>query len=543
MGSTFMGLETARRGLTTQQSALYTTGHNISNANTIGYSRQRVNMEATLGYPGTGLNAPKIAGHLGTGVQAQSVQRIRDQFVDRQYRQESTKLGYWETRANAISQIEDIVTEPSDYGLNSSLDQFWNSLQDLSGSPENAATRKVVVQRALHVADSFNYTHKQLSDIQANLGNEINVSTKDINSILKQIATLNEQIQAVEPNGYMPNDLYDARDTLVDELSQYFPIDIKHVPSGGNALAIAEGSLTVSIKLKDGSTLELVKGKDNATLETVDTSGAILDGTKLSNGFNGINITGLGVGKSISYDQLDSSKGKLVSLIDSYGHGGTVGDSTDPSKGYYPDMLAQLDKMAAAFAEAFNEIHKSGSDLDGKAGLNFFVDGEISAADTNVSASNITVNKDIINNVSKIAASNAASIIPPATGEPEVGNGKNAILLANMKTLTLGATTVLNKDGNAFKNHLDGATVQSFYQGIIGQLGVDGEQANTLTTNAGTILLTVENNRASVSSVSLDEEMTNMITFQQAYNANARMITVIDETLDKIINGMGRVGL
>ena len=90
---------------------------------------------------------------------------------------------------------------------------------------------------------------------------------------------------------------------------------------------------------------------------------------------------------------------------------------------------------------------------------------------------------------------------------------------------------------------LDGATVQSFYQGVIGQLGVDGEQANRLLTNSGTILLTVANNRASVSSVSLDEEMTNMITFQQAYNANARMITVIDETLDKIINGMGRVGL
>lgn len=532
MGSTFMGLETARRGLTTQQSALYTTGHNISNANTIGYSRQRVNMEATLGYPGTGLNAPKIAGHLGTGVQAQSVQRIRDQFIDRQYRQESTKLGYWETRANAIIQIEDIVTEPSDYGLNSALDQFWNSLQDLSGSPENAATRKVVVQRALHVADSFNYTHKQLSDIQANLGNEIKVSTDDINSILKQIASLNEQIQAVEPNGYLPNDLYDARDVLVDELSQYISIEIDHAPSGGNALAIAEGSLTVSIKLKDGSKLELVKGKDHASLETMDTTGTTLNGTKLTAGFDQIKITGMGniSAGTISYEQLDPSKGKLVSLIDSYGHGGTVGDPTNPSKGYYPDMLAQLDKMAAAFAEAFNKIHKSGTDLDGKQGVDFFVDGENDVI--NVKASNITINKDIINDASKIAASDAPETNPITT---EVGNGKNAILLANMKTLTLAV--------GDYKNDLNGATVQSFYQGIIGQLGVDGQQANTLTKNAGTILLTVANNRASVSSVSLDEEMTNMITFQQAYNANARMITVIDETLDKIINGMGRAGL
>lgn len=508
MGSTFMGLETARRGLTTQQSALYTTGHNISNANTIGYSRQRVNMEATLGYPGTGLNAPKIAGHLGTGVQAGSVQRIRDQFIDRQYRQESTKLGYWETRSNAISQIEDIVTEPSEYGLNSAIDQFWNSLQDLSGSPENAATRKVVVQRALHLADSFNYTHKQLSDIQGNIGNEIKVSTDDINSMLKQIASLNEQIQAVEPNGYMPNDLYDARDNLIDELSQYFPIEIEKVPSGGNALAIAEGGLNISIKLADGSKIELVKGKDFAQLETMDTSNNKLDGTDLTSGFNEIKITGLS-GGTISYDQLAPSKGKLASLIDSFGHG-------NPPSGYFTETLAKLDKMANAFIKEFNELHKKGFTL--AEGVTVSTNNQ--EFFTGIGASGIEVLKDIIDNPNLIAVSDA---------QGEAGNGKNAIKLANMKFNKL--------------TDLDGATVQSFYQGVIGQLGVDGEQANRLTTNAGTILLTVANNRASVSSVSLDEEMTNMITFQQAYNANARMITVVDETLDKIINGMGRVGL
>lgn len=520
MGSTFMGLETARRGLTTQQSALYTTGHNISNANTIGYSRQRVNMEATLGYPGTGLNAPKIAGHLGTGVQAGSIQRIRDQFVDRQYRQETTKLGYWETRSNAISQIEDIVTEPSDFGMNAALDQFWSSLHDLSGSPENAATRKVVVQQALHVAESFNYTHKQLSDIQANIGNEIKVSTDDINSILKQIASLNEQIQAVEPNGYLPNDLYDARDVLVDELSQYIPIEITHAPSGGNAQAIAEGSLTVSIKLSKGDPIVLVKGKDYASLSTLDTSAPIppdtnvLDGTDLSAGFDQIKVTGMGNvnGGTIIYDQLEPSRGKLVSLIDSYGHG-------NPKKGYFPETLAKLDQMANAFKEEFNKIHKLGYTLkeEGPPVTNSVLGGDFFES---TGAFDIKVSDLIKNNPNLIAVSNAAG---------EVGNGKNAILLANMKFNKLGG--------------LNGATVQSFYQGVIGQLGVDGEQANRLTTNAGTILLTVANNRASVSSVSLDEEMTNMITFQQAYNANARMITVVDETLDKIINGMGRVGL
>ena len=240
-----------------------------------------------------------------------------------------------------------------------------------------------------------------------------------------------------------------------------------------------------------------------------------MDGTDLTAGFKEIKVTGLN-GGTISYDQLDTSKGKLLSLIDSYGHGGTTGDSTNPPKGYYPDTLAKLNDMANAFKNEFNRIHKLGYTLEENGtpsalGGNFF---------ESTGAFDIKVQDVIINNPNLIAVSDT---------QGEVGNGKKAIELANMKFNKL--------------SDLTDATVQSFYQGIIGQLGVDGEQANRLTVNAGTILLTVANNRASVSSVSLDEEMTNMITFQQAYNANARMITVIDETLDKIINGMGRVGI
>ncbi|RKJ48730.1 flagellar hook-associated protein FlgK, partial [Butyricicoccus sp. 1XD8-22] len=242
MRSTFMGLEASKRGLFTQQSALYTTGHNISNANTDGYSRQRVNMKPTLGYPGVGLNSPKTAGFIGTGVEADSVQRIRDQFIDRQFRQETNKLGYYESRAKAISQMEDIMSEPSEYGLNEAFNLFWGSLQDVSSNPEDIASRKVAIQRAEHLADTFNYIDTQLQQIQGNLGNEIDVSTTQVNSILKQIGEINQQIIAIEPNGYMPNDLYDARDLLVDELSQYLPVKVDTVESGGNALDIAEGS-------------------------------------------------------------------------------------------------------------------------------------------------------------------------------------------------------------------------------------------------------------------------------------------------------------
>jgi len=126
----------------------------------------------------------------------------------------------------------------------------------------------VVVQRGVAVADSFNYMHKSLKEIQTNLGTEIDVSAGQVNSILKQVSELNTQIQQVEPNGYLPNDLYDARDALLDELSGYFPIETNYEKSGGRASAVAEGSVTVTLKMKDGTKVELVNGSAHAKMET-----------------------------------------------------------------------------------------------------------------------------------------------------------------------------------------------------------------------------------------------------------------------------------
>lgn len=517
MRSTFMGLEASKRGLFTQQSALYTTGHNIANANTAGYSRQRVNMEPTLGYPGTGLNAPKTAGFIGTGVEASSVQRIRDAFVDKQFRQESNKLGYWESRSKAISQMEDILNEPSDYGLAKSLDEFWNSLQDLHVHPEDGGARVVVVQRGIAVADSFHYMHNSIQELRENAGNEIGILLKDANSVLQQIAQINHQIQSVEPNGYMPNDLYDKRDELLDQLSTYFPIEIEHGSSGGNALPIAEGPITVSLKLKDGTSVDLVNGKNFVQIRNAGPSQA--DGITPTDAMQGLQLvtvaddgTETAVGGSIDITNF-SNLGKFKSLVDSYGYADTSG-----VKGLFPDMISELNRLAQGFADEFNAIHTAGTDLNGATGQLFFVNRD--DVTQPITAENIYVNENILNDPNLIAASDAGH---------EPGNGKNALKLAGMKFNEIAA--------------LGNVSVQSKFESIIGQLGVDGQQAVRLTYNAQTLQQSVLERRTSISSVSLDEEMTNMISFQQAYNANARMITVIDETLDKIINGMGRVGL
>ncbi|WJY26130.1 flagellar hook-associated protein FlgK [Sporosarcina trichiuri] len=502
MRSTFMGLETSKRGLQTQQSALYTTGHNIDNANTLGYTRQRVNMRATAGFPGVGLNAGTMPGFLGTGVEAGSIQRIRDSFVDQQYRGETNKLGYWDARSKSIGQIEDIMNEPSEYGLQKSLSQFWGSLQDLATHPENGGARKVVVERGIAVADSFNYMNKSLQELKTGTETEINITVSQVNSILSQIAGLNDQISSIEPNGYLPNDLYDARDVLIDQLAQILPIEMgKPIESGGNAVkGIAEGAVVINIKTANGS-IPLLSGKDAGQLSANKTEDAI-NGDKIDS-FSIASVGSIPVG-TLKVSDMQADKGTLKSLVT------TFGDGTD--KALIPQMIKSLDKMANAFMKAFNDVHKDGYALGAatKSTNDFF---------TGTGAGDMKVNGDISKDPSLIAASGEAGA---------EGNGDNAKKLGNIQ---------FNKNGN-----LGGGTIQTYFQGIIGQLGVDGEQAAKMQFNSETLLKSVENRRASISSVSLDEEMTDMIKFQQAYNASARMITVVDETLDKIINGMGVVG-
>ena len=524
MRSTFMGLETSKRGMFTQQTALYTTGHNLSNANTIGYSRQRVNMEATTPYPGIGLNSGTAPGFIGTGSQAHSVQRIRDQFVDRQFRQEANSLGYWDTKAKAISQMEDVLNEPTEFGINETLDLFWKSLSLVGADPQSAGTRNVAIERGVNAAESFNHVHKQIFDLQLDVKSEINISTLDVNSILKQIAELNHSIQKIEPNGYMPNDLYDARDVLIDELAQYFPIEVSYRKTGGNSLAIAEGIVDISIKTKTDS-IKVVEGKEASQLAHN------MAPNNSTDPFQNFTIkSGPSAGTIITQDMMLPGNGTMLSHIDSYGY-----DNGKGPEGMYPDMLKQLNEMAKEFAEKFNEVHKQGFGLqteetdpitglpviDPITGLPVMKDSETGhsffAGGPPITANNIVVNQDILDDPNKFAASSAIN---------EEGNGDNAFLLAGVKDVPI----------------INCASVQTYYETLIGGVGVKGEQANRMAETSATKLLTIANGRAQVSSVSVDEEMTNMITFQQAYNASARMLTAVDEVLDRIINGMGRVG-
>ncbi|MEN2768733.1 flagellar hook-associated protein FlgK [Ornithinibacillus xuwenensis] len=499
--STFHGIEMAKRALSTQQSALYTTSHNISNANTEGYSRQRVNFETSTAYPAGSRNRPQIPGQLGTGVQAGSVERIRDSFLDLQYRSENSKTTYWETTSKSLYRMESLLNEPSEGGLANTMDKFWQSLQDLAVNPEDTGARSVVVQRGIAVADSFNYLTGSLESMQSDIRKEIDVTIDDANSIIRQIDRINNQIKELEPHGYLTNDLYDERDRLIDELSGVANIKVHRVESAESSPDIAAG--LTKIELVDDT------GKSYPTpvylVNPSSTNGSTYQEFSLD---PSAEVNEIAIGGTVT----TLSSGSLKSLVEVHGYGTPVDPTAANAQSItFNNMIYNLQQMANEFTEKFNEVHAVGTDLAGNAGQAFF----------DFTNNVMSVSQAVIDDPSLIAASSNGSN----------GNGENALDLAKVMDTPL-ADNALGED----------TSIKGFYEGIIGRLGVAAQEANRMAENTNVLRSQVEEQRASVSSVSLDEEMSNMIKFQHAYNAAARSLTAMDEILDRIINNMGLVG-
>ncbi|WP_214741728.1 MULTISPECIES: flagellar hook-associated protein FlgK [unclassified Exiguobacterium] len=499
MGSTFMGLETARRSLSTHQWALQATGNNVANASNPGYSRQRLTLGMTeqlsVNFGGT------KAGQFGTGVRGETLARIRDLMIDQQYRDESVKNAFYATKEAAFGRMEDIINEPSENGLAKSLDLFWASLQDLSVNPDDTGARSVVRQRALTLTQTFNYLSSSLSKVQDDLKTEAGVVTKKINDLLTKIGDVNRQIGDAEPLGVLPNELYDERDRYMDELSQYVefervPVDYLNGETRGNSQRVAEGRIDIRLTI-GGTEVTLVDGLTGGVGKIEDMS--------LTNAAGGTS--------TLTFTDLPN--GKWKALVDMYGSS----TGTEAHDGAFTKMLKDLDAMSQEFTTAFNDLHKTfydGNVQDNprQTGIDFFIVGD---------AKTVTVNPVILSNLNLIAISK----------DQNIGDGSGALELANLKhaqiTFTGASTTATTSIGK-------------FYQNVIGNMAVEASQNANLAKSTFALLSSSDQRRQSVSAVSLDEEMTMMIQYQHAYNAAARNITAVDEMLDKIINGMGVVG-
>jgi flagellar hook-associated protein 1 FlgK len=263
MRSAFFGIETARRGLFAFQQALDTTGHNISNANTPGYSRQVVRLSETTPFAPPSFNRPSMPGMLGTGVEVSSIDRMRDEFIDTELRNESQSLGRWETRRDLLAEVELIYTEPSDSGIRSALDAMWTSMQNLANHPEDGEARSVVKQTSAAFADTVRHTYDQLNALRKSLDESITVKVDDINRKASQIANLNDQIMKATTAGLNPNDFKDQRELLLKDLSKIVNIGVTEGTRGDVMVTIAGTPL---VDLNQARSIEAVPDPLNGNL-------------------------------------------------------------------------------------------------------------------------------------------------------------------------------------------------------------------------------------------------------------------------------------
>ena len=245
--STFFGLHQSLRGLLAHQRAMDVTGHNITNANTDGYSRQEAVMAAATPYDiEAGLLVDGGGAMLGGGVDIQAFRRVRDGFLDLQFRAQSLRLGEYSGTASAMSQVEEGLSEPGENGIAAQLDKFWSSWSSVANNPENLATRQNLVEQARILSGAIKDLDARLTTITSQVNAEyasITGANGDVQSMADEIAKLNQAIKFAVADGDQPNDLLDARDLLLDKLSSLAQISVTDLGNGAIRVNLGDAAL------------------------------------------------------------------------------------------------------------------------------------------------------------------------------------------------------------------------------------------------------------------------------------------------------------
>ena len=462
MSGLFQGLEVGKRALASQQAWLQTIGHNIANANTPGYTRQRVSLVST--YP---LKQPY--GILGTGVTADGVYQVRDMFLNQQFRVENKALGQWSALDKTMSQIEAVFNEPNENSISGLMDQFWSAWSDLGNNPE--LDRSALVEQTNLLTDSMHRVYSELNELRRSVDTDIELVVESVNHIADEIASLNRQISISELGTDIANDLRDRRNYLVDELSSYVDVNTREQKNG---------TLTVYI-----SSLAIVEQTSSFDI---------------------------GINKEKSGSQVTSEIvwANTDKVIKSYN--GQLKGLVDTRDDIIPEYLEALDDMTRSLVTNVNALHSTGfgwggANGSGETGHNFFDPSKTSAAD-------IQINPDLANDLNLIAASQTAEIGTD-------GDGRNALAIADLKNVLLMSDNSL--------------TIGERYNSLIGNIGVATAKASNLKQNFELLVQQVNNRRQSIQGVSLDEEMAQMIKYQNAFDAASRVIVAMDEALSTII--------
>jgi flagellar hook-associated protein 1 FlgK len=433
---TLQGLQTALSGLMAEQQAIDIAGHNIANANTEGYTRESVELGSNMPIEIAALSTVTgKGGQLGTGVSVEAITRIRNAYLDAQYRTQNSALSSASTTSEELHQAQAAFNEPSSSGIASQLSEFWSAWNTLANEPNSKPAREAVVSAGNRLAGGLREVGAQLEGIAEQAAAQLTALTEpqgEVNSYATQIAQLNGQIRLSEEAGQQPNDMLDRRDLLLDKLS-------------------ALGQITVT---------KQANGTDTVTFG--DASKPLVEGT------------------AVNWPQVVTSAagGKVGALL------GLIGP-----EGALTSLQTSLNNVAATLASSVNALHTNTPFFTG-------------------------------NTAATLAVAVDGSEVEAGSGE-EVGANNVAREIAALRggEAEQGYTTLIEQVGSAVKT-------------------ADGEKTNMQTT-----LSAISDQRQSVSSVSLDEEMTNLMSFQRGYQASARTLTTMDEMLETLIEHTGRVGL
>jgi flagellar hook-associated protein 1 FlgK len=427
----YTGLQSALRGLEANQAGIDTTGHNIANANTPGYTRQTVDLTeaASLTIPAYS-NVTGGGVQLGQGVDVTTISRIRDQFLDIQYRAQNSNSSNAQTQSSVLGDVQTAVDEPSTSGISAALSTFWSAWSALGNSPSSPSAQQAVVSAGQSLAQTFNSVDAQMSTVQSQASDQYNTLTAaggQVSQYANQIAALNTQISQATQAGQSPNDLLDQRDQLLDELSGMAQISVTQQSDGTDTVAFGDASSP------------LVSGSTVTWPQTL---------------------------TSAAGGQL----GALLGLSSASGQIGT--------------LRTALSGVAGQVINAVNGLQPAS---------NPFFSGN--------SASTIAV-----------SATTSTIVASSSTGSGDIAQSVAALS--------------------------GGAPDQSF-SAFVGQVGNAVASAQSSAATSSSVLSAIDNQRQSVSGVSLDEEMTNLITFQRGYEASARMMSTIDSVLNTLINNTG----
>lgn len=568
MQSTFSGLNTMVNGIYTQRLGLNTVGHNISNSNTEGYSRQTAHAAAT---PSSEVYTLAGASQVGNGSTVTSVIRARDIYADRQYWKENSTDGYYNGKANNYAKIESIFNDSDNSGVQNAMEKFYQAWQDCSTTASSDTSRQNVINAGQNFAQSLQIAAKQTKEQIDSLYDDISLSVVKMNRLMGQVVELNKNIAGIEATGAHANDLRDQRDLIVDQLTSMTDITVYESANGMYTLVSNGTTLVNGITKVD---LEMSAPKNNTTYSLSDYDIMIKQtGTVYTPGNGELKAQFEAVAEDKGYiDQVANMAAFMFTTMNDqhkagYGIDGSKDkpfgnanpkDNATTGLNFYgeSDKIFEWDAKNGKL-DVYNKKKDGTKDNASKESLSgmqileiLTVNSELTATDGHKklatrSGERDTDGKLLYQTAAGGTTTDVTQAKKDANGNPlpvdvnGTGDGRNAVWIAALFNCERDKTS---PEVNGTDRLIGNGSLYSYYNTSMTTMGSDASNMNGRVKFQSGVMDQVENLRSSTNGVNWDEELSNMITFQQGYSACSRCLSAMDECLEKLINGTGTVG-